>query len=73
MAVIQHISEIVWPTAPLPVYTVLGQGLSSGQCCLVPLTLLCLVTEQADGMALVRVKRRCASLYIKYHVDCREL
>lgn len=37
-----------------------------------PLTLLCLVTKQADGMALVRVKHRRPSLNIKFHVDCRE-
>ena len=59
--------------ALLSVYTVLGQGLSSGQCCLAPLTLLCLVTKQADGMALVRVKHCRPSLYIKFHVDCREV
>lgn len=59
--------------ALLSVYTVLGQGLSSGQCCLAPLTLLCLVTKQADGMALVRVKHCRPSLYIEFHVDCREV
>lgn len=52
------------------VCTVLVQGLSSGQCCLVPLTLLFLVTKQADGMGLVRVKHCRPSLYIKFHVDC---
>lgn len=69
MAVIQHISK----TAHLSVCTVLGQGLSPGQCCLVPLTLLCFVTKQADGMALVRVKHCRPSLYIKFHVDCSEV
>lgn len=59
----------MWSTAHLSVCTVLGQGLSSGQCCLAPLTLLCLVTKQADGMALVRVKHCRPSLYIKFHVD----
>lgn len=57
----------------LSVYAVLGQGLGSGQCCLVPLTLLCLVTKQADGMALVRVKHSRPSRYIRFHVDSGEL
>lgn len=56
MAVTQHLFLTVWSTAHLSVYTVLCQGLGPGQCCLVLLTLLCLVTKQADGMTLVRVK-----------------
>lgn len=40
---------------PVCVCAVLGQGLGSGQRCIAPLTLLCLVTKQADGTALVRV------------------
>lgn len=72
MTVIQHISSTVWSTAHLSVCTVLGQGLSSGQCCRAPLTLLCLVTKQADGMALVRVKHPSISIY-QIPCWCREL
>lgn len=67
------IFQAAWSTALLSVCSVLGQGLGSGQCCLAPLTLLCLVTKQADGVALVRVKHWRPSLYIKFRVDCREV
>lgn len=61
------------PCVQSPSVFVLGQGLSLVHCCCVPLTLLFLVTKQADGMAFVRVKPCCAPLKIRFHVDRTDL